>query len=81
MTLNWKQWASLFDYSFTLGDLGVKLRPGQKARVTNLWDKKILDITSTKTKIKVGRLARHESFVVRVKVVQNDNISDYNQSN
>lgn len=72
LILNWKPWASLFDYSFTLGELGVKLLPGQKARVTNLWDKTVLDITNTKTKIKVGKLARHESIVVRVSVVQNN---------
>lgn len=75
LILNWKPWASLWDYSFTLKELGVKnLKHGQKAKVVNLWDKEqvISDIYDINTKIKVGKLESHESFIVRVSIIQDE---------
>jgi len=63
---------------FTLKDLGIDLKKGEKATMINLWDKTqtMSDITSSTQKIKVGTLHAHGSFTAKITIVKADDELD-----
>jgi len=70
---NWRVFPWLSN-DFTLKDIGIELKDGEKASMINLWDKTqaMSDITSSTQKIKVGMLHSHGSFTCKITVVKAD---------
>jgi len=70
---NWRAFLWLLN-DFTLKDIGIELKKGEKATMINLWDKTqvMSDITSSTQYINVGRLNGHGSFTVKITIVKAD---------